>query len=193
MIDDAVRALWYMLPAYVANPSAVIFKGKVPMDFGKKFIDGRRILGDGKTWRGFFGGIIGGCVIGLIQNILALFFPNDYFPTFYRTEVYENPLKVIGASMLIVFLLSLGSMTGDAAGSFVKRRMGLERGEKGFLLDQWPFVIVAFVFTFLAFRDFFIYAFWNLPSFSIIFFVTPLLHRAVNILGYKIGKKEVPW
>lgn len=190
MIDYVLRALWYMLPAYVANPSAVIFKGKIPMDLGRKFVDGRRLLGDGKTWRGFFGGILGGCLIGLIQNIIAYSFPNEIFPPFGR---FGNSWTYLGLSMVVVMILSIGSMTGDAAGSFIKRRIGLERGEKGYLLDQWPFVVFSFLFAYVFFPNFFVHAFWNLPAFITIFILTPMLHRIVNILGYKLGRKEVPW
>ncbi|HIH72167.1 MAG TPA: CDP-archaeol synthase, partial [Thermococcaceae archaeon] len=66
-MNELLEALWYILPAYFANASPVIFKGKTPMDFGKSFVDGKRILGDGKTWRGFFGGLFTGILIGVIQ------------------------------------------------------------------------------------------------------------------------------
>ena len=179
-----LRALWYMLPAYIANPSAVLFRGKVPMDFGRNFVDGRRILGKGKTWRGFFGGIFGGVFVGMIQNTISFFFPNELFPTFSDNFF---------TAFLIILSLASGSMLGDALGSFIKRRIGIESGGKGFLLDQWPFVFIAFLLTYIFFPDFFLYAFWNLPAIIFILFITPLLHRLVNIVGYKIGKKEVPW
>ena len=49
-----LQALWLILPAYVANASAVLVGGGTPVDSGKNWKDGKRILGDGKTWRGFF-------------------------------------------------------------------------------------------------------------------------------------------
>src|SRR2546422_10015344 len=51
-LEEALLAFWFLLPAYVANPMAVVFGGGTPMDFGRALRDGRRILGDGKTWRG---------------------------------------------------------------------------------------------------------------------------------------------
>ena len=53
-------ALWAMLPAYVPNSAAAVFGGGTPIDFGKTCGDGRRIFGDGKTHRGFFGGVLCG-------------------------------------------------------------------------------------------------------------------------------------
>ena len=41
-----------MLPAYLPNPVAALFGGGTPVDRGMNFSDGRRIFGDGKTYRG---------------------------------------------------------------------------------------------------------------------------------------------
>src|SRR5437867_4461168 len=64
-------AFWFLLPAYVANPMAVVFGGGTPMDFGRSMRDGRRVLGDGKTWRGFAGGIASGFVLGVAFTAIA--------------------------------------------------------------------------------------------------------------------------
>jgi len=53
-----LKASWLMLPAYMANPTAVVFGGGTPVDMGKNWKDGRRIFGDGKTFRGLIGGTI---------------------------------------------------------------------------------------------------------------------------------------
>ncbi|MDD1705711.1 MAG: CDP-archaeol synthase, partial [Methanoregulaceae archaeon] len=45
-----------MMPAYVPNPVAAFLGGGRPIDGGNNFRDGRRIFGDGKTWRGFGAG-----------------------------------------------------------------------------------------------------------------------------------------
>ena len=62
----AALAFWSLLPAHAANPLAVVFGGGTPMDFGRSLRDGKRILGDGKTWRGFVGGAASGFVLGLV-------------------------------------------------------------------------------------------------------------------------------
>jgi len=49
MLELILKTIWLLLPAYTPNNFAVIFGGGTPLDFGKKFIDGRRILGGGKT------------------------------------------------------------------------------------------------------------------------------------------------
>jgi CDP-2,3-bis-(O-geranylgeranyl)-sn-glycerol synthase len=60
-----------MLPAYIPNPSAALFGGGRPIDFGRRLKDGYRIFGDGKTYRGLVIGTLCGILIGLIQNILS--------------------------------------------------------------------------------------------------------------------------
>ena len=44
IIPTIILAVWLMLPAYIANPSAALFGGGKPIDGGRKFSDGRRDL-----------------------------------------------------------------------------------------------------------------------------------------------------
>ncbi len=114
-----LRSLWYILPSYVANMSPVIFGGGRPLDMGRKFLDGRRILGDHKTIKGFASGILIGTLVGCLQG-----------------------------RSLAGFLLSLGAMLGDSLGSFVKRRMGIEAGGSAPLLDQEGFLIASILLAY---------------------------------------------
>ena len=58
---------WVYVPALLPNTFAPFVGGGTPVDFGKSW-KGKRLLGDGKTWRGFIGGaLIGGLLIGLAQ------------------------------------------------------------------------------------------------------------------------------
>ena len=79
-------ALWFILPAYFANslPVDVSYIKELewlakPVDGGRKFL-GKRLLGDGKTWRGLIVGVLGGTFIGLVQQNMhadaELFFRN---------------------------------------------------------------------------------------------------------------------
>jgi CDP-2,3-bis-(O-geranylgeranyl)-sn-glycerol synthase len=87
-------------------------------------------------------------------------------------------------------------MIGDSVGSFVKRRLDLGRGVKAPILDQYNFVIGAIVLA-IAFQSgwFFDHYISGNGIYGLILFliVVPLLHRVVNIIGYKLGKKDVPW
>ena len=59
-----------MLPVYTANNCATLFGGGPPLDGGKYFYDGKRILGDNKTYKGFILGTLGGIIAGVLLAIL---------------------------------------------------------------------------------------------------------------------------
>ena len=61
VIEYMFVGLWLFLPAMLPNSAAVLFgRGSTAkMDFGKTW-RGKRIFGDGKSWRGFFGGALSG-------------------------------------------------------------------------------------------------------------------------------------
>lgn len=179
-----LRSIWFILPAYVANPMAVLAHGSKPIDFNKRFIDGNRILGKGKTWAGFFVGSISGIAFGLIQNIIATLAPNPVFPVFNENIV---------SAAIIVTLLSVGAMTGDLVGSFIKRRLKIASGAEVIGLDQYSFLLISLLFLYIWSNYFFMHFLFNIIALLTLFIFTPLIHRLVNIIGYKIGKKEVPW
>lgn len=179
-----VEAFVLFIPGFVANPAAVITGGHYPMDFSRNFPDGRRILGDGKTWTGYVGGSLLGVLSGLI--LTGLFYVAGVLGTLsYGTG--------IAGILLTLLAMSFGSLSGDVAGSFIKRRIGIKRGGKGALLDQWPFVLMSFLFLFIFSRSFFMEYYGNIIGALAILIITPPLHRAVNIIGYRMKKKDVPW
>ncbi|MDD5096827.1 MAG: CDP-archaeol synthase, partial [Candidatus ainarchaeum sp.] len=69
---DLIGLIIFILPCYIANAAPVLLGGGQPIDFGANFPDGRRILGDAKTVRGFVGGVAAGTVAA---GILALYLP----------------------------------------------------------------------------------------------------------------------
>jgi len=166
-----------MLPAYLPNPVAALLGGGTPIDLGRTFYDGQRILGDGKTYRGLLCGVLSGIAVGLVQISLANHFGWDLLPRHTLTSIT---------------LLSLGALLGDMGKSLIKRRLGKERGAKWPIADQYDLVIGAFVLM-LIFDPLWMFANVTLPILVLILIITPILHRAVNIIGYVGGIKEVPW
>ncbi|RLG70583.1 MAG: CDP-2,3-bis-(O-geranylgeranyl)-sn-glycerol synthase, partial [Methanobacteriota archaeon] len=116
-----IETLRFIAPAYVANPVPVLLGGGTPVDLGHNFWDGKRIFGDGKTWRGLVAGITAGTIVGFVQGRL-----------------------------LPGFLLGLGAMGGDLAGSFVKRRLGVARGSPTPGVDQLDFLVGALLLVSLV-------------------------------------------
>ncbi len=174
IIAVIIKAAWLMLPAYIANPTAVVFGGGAPIDFGKNWRDGRRILGSGKTFRGLFGGTACGVIIGLLQRQAT------------ASDIFIIP------SITAIITLSSGALLGDIVKSFFKRRLGFERGAKLPLIDQLDFVAGAWILTYIFdpqwFNDNF--TFWIIIT---VLILTPVLHRLTNILGYYIKVKKEPW
>lgn len=184
ILRDIIDAFILFLPAFVANPGAVITGGYGKVDFGRNFTDGRRILGDGKTWSGFFGGsfigVLTGIVLFFIMKIPFMGYIGSYGATFPQL-------------LAVVVPMSFGSLLGDITGSFFKRRLNMKSGANGFLMDQWPFALVSFLLVYIFSPGFFMSYYGNIVGAFAILFITPPLHRAINIIGYKIGKKDVPW
>lgn len=185
VIAIMIGGLWLFLPAMVPNSAAVLFGGKTKMDFGRTW-RGKRIFGDGKSWRGFFGGALSGVLVGLIMIGIAYFFdPVNYwgFGPFWQN---------VG----ILFCLGFGAVFGDLCGAFIKRRIGLERGQKAPILDQYDFVIGAFVITSIFFPGW-VYATyiegWHILALIFILLVMFAIHRVANIIAFKMGLKKEPW
>ncbi|MBC7129460.1 MAG: CDP-2,3-bis-(O-geranylgeranyl)-sn-glycerol synthase [Thermoplasmatales archaeon] len=173
MIEIIAEAIWLILPAYIANSSAVLIGGGKPIDFGKKW-KGKPILGEGKTWRGLAGGIICGFISGIILNKIWNLFGYGF------------------SSFLIILSLSFGALLGDIAKSFLKRRLNIARGKPLPLLDQIDFLLGAFFLAFIVDKE------WFLSSFTIyhilfLLILTPILHLVTNIIAYLLGLKNVPW
>ena len=94
-----IQAIWLVIPAYIANASALLVGGGTPIDFGKKLKDGRRFLGDGKTWRGLFVGTFVGMTAGFGFSVVAKY-----------ASIINFPIKIddfAGFPMMIPIIFSL--------------------------------------------------------------------------------------
>jgi len=118
-----VESLKLIFPAYCANAAPVLAGGGLPLDFGKNFVDGRRVFGKNKTFRGFFFGLAIGVLVGLTENFL------------------------FGYPLLFSVLSPLGALMGDLAGAFLKRRLDIAPGGVLPIVDQIDFVVGAIVFS----------------------------------------------
>jgi CDP-2,3-bis-(O-geranylgeranyl)-sn-glycerol synthase len=184
----AAGVLWVLLPAYLANAAATFPRGRgPPMDLGRSLAsDGRRILGNSKTWSGFVVGSLFPLWVGILENWLVSIAP----PNLKVVPAYAPTL--LGA-VPVVLLLSVGALTGDAIGSFIKRRRGIEAGGRMFPLDQLLFVAVPVAAGVALYPSVFVPTF--LTPFGALWTIvfTLGLHVAFNYLGYWWGLKKVPW
>lgn len=81
-----------------------------PIDAGATFTDGRRLLGDHKTWRGVIAGML----------------------------VCAPAAWLLGYSVRLGLAFAALALAGDAASSFIKRRLRLSPGAEIPGLDQIP-------------------------------------------------------
>ncbi|MGA2309722.1 MAG: CDP-2,3-bis-(O-geranylgeranyl)-sn-glycerol synthase [Candidatus Bathyarchaeia archaeon] len=159
-----VNAIIFILPAYCANATPVIAGGGLPIDLGKKFVDGKAIFGKNKTFRGFFVGLVVGTGVGLSES-----------------AVFSYPL-------MFGLLLSLGGLLGDLAGAFLKRRLEIAPGNLLPIVDQVDFVVGALIFSLLLSPSMLT---WELAL--TVLLITPPIHLLTNFAAYKLGLKSNPW
>jgi len=175
-----LKMIWLMLPAYLSNPAATLIVALTgagrPIDNGK-YIGSQRIFGDGKTYKGLFFGIFFGIIVAIMQNLINSEFLNFAMPKF---------------TFIPIITLPLGSLLGDLAASFLKRRIGLKRGQSFLLVDQLDFVFGAWILTYILSSGWFRENF-TLQIMLATLILTPVFHLIFNIIGYKIGVKKEPW
>ena len=97
---------------------------KRPIDFNKKFIDGKRIFGDNKTWKGFVGYLIFNVIITIIWGFICSSCGFNHLNYFYI-----NNTNTVLFNLFIGFLLGLGYALFELPNSFIKRRIGIEEGK----------------------------------------------------------------
>ncbi len=158
-----IEAFKFIFPAYCANGAPVLAGGGLSMDFGKNFVDGKRLLGKNKTFRGFFFGLAIGVFVGLVEYAVFGTYP-----------------------LLFCFLSPLGALIGDLAGAFLKRRLDITPGGLLPIVDQVDFVIGAILFSLpLSIVS------WDLAI--TIMLVTPPIHLLTNFIAFKMKLKSNPW
>ena len=124
-LNDLLIAIYIAIPAYVANSTPVVLGGGAPIDRGRQFVDGRRLLGTNKTVKGFAYGLLLGSVAASAEAIL-----------------FRNYLLVLAG-----ILASLGALLGDLFGAFLKRRLNIQPGHPLPVVDQLDFILGALVVT----------------------------------------------
>jgi len=167
-IERFFEIILFILPAYVANGSPVLFGGGTPLDLRKKFVDGRRIFGDNKTIRGFVLGVLSGVLIGFVLYL-----------TYFKFNEY----------LCLAVCQSLGAHFGDLFGSFVKRRFNLKPGQSAPILDQLGFLIFAFL-TMYAVCGFIPLSIFEM---IVLIMVTLVVHPLTNLGAYILKLKSKPY
>ena len=165
-----IRPALFLIPLYLANSMPAVFGGKTPIDLNSRFVDKRRLLGKGKTFRGTIAGILIGSAGAMVVWVL--------FGA--QTEPFISSYWLAGIA------ISLGAVVGDLVKSFFKRRAGIESGKPWPLVDQLDFVAGGYVFALPFFVP-------TLPELAFVVLFTLFWHVAGNILAFRLKIKRVPW
>jgi len=188
-----IQALWLVIPAYIANGSALLVGGGKPIDFGKKWKDGRRVLGDGKTWRGLVTGAFLGMTGGFGITVAAIYIAKSEFGFLGLNDFGRFPLMIP-----IITSVCFGALLGDILESFFKRRIGKKSGEDWIPFDQLDFILGALFFSFIISSLIQIIGVtshnWFFDSFSVwhilvLLIITPFFHLLANFVNKKVRKK----
>lgn len=147
MLDNILFAIWFLLPAAVANMVPILAANApllkhfdAPIDSGRTW-RGKELLGSHKTWRGIISGIIAATLVLWIQQILVAnnSWIADIIPV--SLDFATLPTLVLGP------LFALGALGGDAAESFLKRQRGIKSGGSWVPFDQIDYIIGAIIVT----------------------------------------------
>lgn len=176
-MDAVLQILYFFVPAYFANMSPVLVRRwfnalAVPLD-GGRFLWGKRILGDHKTWRGLLAGIVAGILVFELQRLID-------------AAGFARNLALIDYSaspLLPGFLMGLGAGVGDAVKSFFKRRINIAPGASWLGFDQLDFFVGAYAFVSLAHLLPLMPTLMSIP-------IVLLSDMAINVIGYCLGLKD---
>jgi CDP-2,3-bis-(O-geranylgeranyl)-sn-glycerol synthase len=163
-LNDLLIAIYIAIPSYVANSTPVLLGGGMPIDRGRKLVDGRPILGANKTMKGFAYGFLLGSMAALAEAIL-----------------FRNYLLVLAG-----IVASLGALLGDLCGAFLKRRLDIPPGHPLPVVDQLDFILGALLLTSPVLDV-------TLGSILILVIATIPIHLFSNAAAYMLRLKRRLW
>ncbi len=170
VLDIILKSLYFFLPAYIANMAPVLFRwlpGGIPVS--------TKFFGENKTWRGLVAAVLAGGLIFWLQQVLYAFGFRQFALIAYTDF-----------SLALGFLLGAGAILGDLVKSYVKRGYSIPPGKRWFPWDQMDFVFGGIIFSWIIF----------VPPAEVVLIllaVSPLLHIAVNHVGYWLGIRKEKW
>ena len=98
---------------------------KRPVDFGRNFSDGRRIFGDNKTFKGFFGMILFGIIFSVLWGLLSTKSEALTLYNYFYRNYSNSPLYNVLTGTLMGFAYALFELPN----SFLKRRLNITPGK----------------------------------------------------------------
>ncbi len=111
-----------------------------PIDGGKTLSDGRRLFGDNKTWKGFFGMVVCGGLSQVLWGLICSGSDKLTAGNALYSALPNTPLVNLSAGLMFGLAYALFELPN----SFIKRRLDIEAGKTGsgavgvlfFIIDQ---------------------------------------------------------
>jgi CDP-2,3-bis-(O-geranylgeranyl)-sn-glycerol synthase len=184
MLELFIFALWFFLPAGIANVTP-IFVAKMPLlrnwntplDFGRSFRS-KRIFGANKTWRGLLTGVLAAVVVFGLQKVMYIEWEWVQNITM-GVDYHELSVWAVGAA------LGTGALAGDAIESFFKRQLGIPPGNRWFPFDQLDYVLGGLLLVLPFVR-------LSIWQYMWIVVVWVGVHLVASFIGFKVKLKERP-
>ena len=184
MLKDVLFALWFFLPAGIANVTPILVaplpylrKLNAPIDCGLIF-RGKRVLGSHKTWRGLVAGVVMATVMLWLQQLAAVHW--GWARTLTNQVDYAH-LPTIGLGVLF----GVGALGGDAIESFFKRQRGVAPGHGWFPFDQLDYIIGASLLTVPFVK-------LSLRQYAVLIVLWLAVHVVASYVGWLLHLKERP-
>ncbi len=183
-MNSILFALWFFLPAGIANASPIIAsklpllrKWTTPLDAGKHY-RGKRVFGANKTWRGL---LVGAAIAMVVVYAQQLMWQNGSV-----NMLNDNSMEYLTYSpILLGFLFGFGALAGDAIESFFKRQHGVDAGKSWFPFDQTDYIIGGCVAVALVAR-------LTIIEYGLILVVWFGAHLFFSYVGYLLKLKSAP-
>lgn len=184
MLQDIAFALWFLLPAAVANMVPILSaaipglkKWNTPIDGGRTF-RGHAVLGPHKTWRGLVSGMVAATIVLWLQQFA---FAHTDWAKFAAGDVDYLTLPILALGPLF----AVGALGGDAVESFFKRQRGIKSGGTWVPFDQLDYIIGSILISLLVVIASPLEYLWMI----VIWFVVHLLS---TYTGWLLGLKRDP-
>lgn len=156
------------------------------MDLGTTLADGKRIFGDNKTWKGFFGMMLWTAIWFACFTLMA-----KASDGFNNLAWFPYRLYSTAESLLYGAIWGLGYVLFELPNSFIKRRLDVKPGKRasGFCKGIFIFVDQAdsAVGCGLALYVFFTPPFWQMLVFIVLGIA---VHFMMNVILYILGLKR---
>jgi CDP-2,3-bis-(O-geranylgeranyl)-sn-glycerol synthase len=184
MLHDILFALWFFLPAGMANVTPILVapipglrKLDAPIDCGLTY-RGKRILGSHKTWRGLASGVIMSTVTLWLQQLAV-----EHYA--WAQHLAHDVNYAALPTILLGVLFGLGALGGDAVESFFKRQRGVAPGHGWFPWDQLDYIIGAALISlpFVAL---------SIKQYVLLIVLWLLVHMVASYVGWLLHLKERP-